>query len=190
MTIYFTSDLHLFHRGALRFGERTQFETVEQMNDHIIAAHNRRVEPRDTVYYLGDLSFGGIEETVMALSRMNGRKYWVLGNHDEKLVRKSVVCSFFDDIQPLLDRKFGDQRVTLCHYPMLTWNKAHYGAWMLHGHSHGNCTYPAPGNRIMDVGIDTRPDFAPWSLDEIAELMSTRGYTALDHHADRTNEAA
>jgi calcineurin-like phosphoesterase family protein len=157
------------------------------MNEHVISAHNRVVRPHDTVFYLGDLSFGKVEETLAAVLRMNGVKHWVLGNHDEQYTKAKAapLLDQFATVAGLLDVKLGTQRVTLCHYPMLTWNRAHYGSWMLHGHSHGNCVYPYPGNRIMDVGVDTRPDFSPWSLEEVAEIMSTRSYTAADHHTEK-----
>lgn len=71
----------------------------------------------------------------------------------------------------------------MCHYPFLTWNKAHHGAWMLHGHSHGNLR--APETTRMDVGIDTRDDFAPYSFDEIEKIMSKRSYLIVDHHKPR-----
>ena len=30
-----------------------------------------------------------------------------------------------------------EQDIVLCHYAMRVWQKSHYGAWMLYGHSHG-----------------------------------------------------
>jgi calcineurin-like phosphoesterase family protein len=181
MTIFFTADQHYGHAGALRF--RPQFETLGQMDDALIQAHNRRVSPQDTVYMLGDISFHGREETIAVLSRLNGSKVWVTGNHDEKMLKHSAVRERFTHVAPMLDMKFGDQRVTMCHYPMLTWNKSHYGAWMLHGHSHGNCRYPFPA-KILDVGVDTN-NGAPYSFNEIEDLMPDKAFTAVDHHTEK-----
>lgn len=197
MTIYFTSDQHYFHgkvkedgerTGALRFGLRQDFECVEEMNETMIAMHNGRVRPQDTVYYLGDLSFGNAVETLLVLNCLNGTKIWVPGNHDEKLLKDDAVRGQFKTIAPFLDVKFGDQRVTRRHYPLLTWNKAHHGAWMLHGHSHGNCQYPHPWNRILDVGVDTH-NFMPYSFDEIREYMLARKYQSVDHHKEKQDVA-
>ena len=46
--------------------------------------------------------------------------------------------------------------LTLCHYPMVTWNHKPYGSIMLHGHCHGKLD---EHNRLssdlrFDVGID------------------------------------
>ena len=46
------------------------------------------------------------------------------------------------------------QDMVLSHYAFRTWDKAHKGTWMLHGHSHG--TLPVYENfKQLDVGIDT-----------------------------------
>lgn len=55
----------------------------------------------------------------------------------------------------------------LCHYPLREWDRKHYGAIHLHGHSHGNTIW-AKGERALDVGVDSN-DFYPWSAVEVYE---------------------
>lgn len=115
------------------------------------------------------------------LSRLNGNICLIKGNHDRL---KPEVRDRFCWVKDYYESKTEDGRkIVMCHYPFLTWNKAHHGAWMLHGHSHGNLR--APETTRMDVGIDTRDDFAPYSFDEIEKIMSKRSYLIVDHHKPR-----
>ena len=52
---------------------------------------------------------------------------------------------------------------------------------MLHGHTRGLLQEPEPTTRL-DVGIDTHPEFRPYSLDEIIAFMVDRSYHAVDGH--------
>lgn len=185
MTTWFTADTHFGHKGALRFGARTQFKDTVEMDVAMIANWNNVIQPEDTVYHLGDLSFANETRTLEVLSVLHGRKHWVSGNHDHSLLKKKAVRAHFLSIQPFLEHKFDGQRVTMCHFPMLTWDKAHYGAWMLHGHSHGNCKYPFEA-KILDVGVDVW-NFAPISFDQIKEHMVGKKFTAIDHHVEKIN---
>lgn len=210
MTTFFTSDTHFHHRAQ---AERRGFATVEDMNECIVRDWNARVQPGDTVYHLGDLSFAGYERTAAIVKRLNGHIHIVPGNHDEEKLlfrlhldlslgapgtRLSVKPPLMDLklSRPLPDGTSDVDRFTLCHFPLLVWNRAHYGAMHLHGHSHGNLTYPTrgiPGSfsaplqkpRMMDVGVDTRPSWAPYSLDEVREFMKDRVHLAHDHHEER-----
>lgn len=99
MTIYFTSDLHFYHKNVIKFCNRP-FRTknpffrlwewwtgniseasVKIMNEALIANWNAVVKPEDTVYCLGDVSmaFRPIE---LYSHRLNGKKFLVPGNHD------------------------------------------------------------------------------------------------------------
>jgi calcineurin-like phosphoesterase family protein len=51
---------------------------------------------------------------------------------------------------------------------------------MLHGHCHGNLSYPFVG-RIMDAGVDPRGYF-PISYEQVKAHMSKIKPIALDHH--------
>ena len=53
--IYFTSDLHLGHRGIIEMQNRP-FENIQEMNQVLIRNYNAVVHKNDTVYILGDIS--------------------------------------------------------------------------------------------------------------------------------------
>lgn len=62
------------------------------------------------------------------------------------LIVKPTACPFLSE----------NLQLTLCHYPMVTWNKKPHGSIMLHGHCHGKLD---EHNRLsndlrFDVGID------------------------------------
>ena len=82
--IYFTSDLHLGHRGIIEMQNRP-FENVEEMNRVLIDNYNELVHKNDTVYFLGDISHHmPIDRVNELLSMMKGKKILIKGNHDIK----------------------------------------------------------------------------------------------------------
>lgn len=116
--------------------------------------------------------------------------------------------SLFSSVNEVLYKKISGERFVLCHYSMRTWDNGHHGAIMLYGHSHGslpdysgifqNVIKGVDGEDIktittsvkfktMDVGVDTHPEFRPYSLDEIREAMATRIPLRVDHHNEITN---
>lgn len=79
------SDTHFDHKKIIEFvdevtGKRIrEFDTIEQMNKHIIDLWNATVTDEDIVYHLGDLIFG---ERYEILRELKGKKTLILGNHD------------------------------------------------------------------------------------------------------------
>ena len=53
--MWFTADLHFGHSSILSKMNRP-FETIERMNQGLIAAINERVAPSDSLYVLGDFA--------------------------------------------------------------------------------------------------------------------------------------
>lgn len=178
--IFFSSDHHYFHKNIQKFCPHSRKGAdILEMNELMIVAHNSRVQPKDTVYSLGDFSFGTAEQTLEILDRLNGNIHLVLGNHDKVIRGNRTIQSKFRSVQEYLALSIGRQKIVMCHFPFAVFDSCHYGAYHLHGHSHGS--YTAPG-RIMDVGIDTRPagDMTPWSWEEIDAILKTVEYTR--HH--------
>ncbi len=87
MTVWFTSDTHFAHRNVIEFCKRP-FASIEEMDEEIIRRWNERVEPGDRVYHLGDFAFGDHDPY---LSRLNGMKNLVIGNHDGGRWRKATL---------------------------------------------------------------------------------------------------
>ena len=181
-TDHFTGDTHFWHSTILKpdYGERP-FSTVEKMNEHLIRVWNRCVPRNGRVFHVGDFSFGNRKRTEEILDRLHGQIHLVRGNHDRAI--KGALAQRFASVQDYLELKTPDgTKVVMSHYPMVTWNKAHHGSWMLHGHSHGNLL--DVGNRRIDVGVDTHTVFAPYSFEEIEARMDGRGFVQVDHHRE------
>ena len=190
MAYFWTSDTHWGHKGIIKHMNRP-FVDVDAMSEAMIERWNSVVGPKDHIFHLGDLSFLKPEPTAAILRRLNGTKYWVTGNHDKTLIAKPPVTACFHHISAYAELKINlgnvegaePQRIVMSHYPMMTWNKSHYGSWMLHGHCHGSLRHPG-SMKLMDVGADCN-NLTPFSLDQITAYMAPRGITNLDHHQKR-----
>lgn len=177
--VYFTADTHYYHKAMLNF--RPQFRTVDEMNEALIENHNTLVRPTDTVFHLGDVSFGHAIDTVSVLGQLNGRLVLIRGNHDKRL--SDEVLAMFSEVHDYLEidvmRQSGSkQRICMLHFAMRVWNRSHYGAYHLHGHSHGNLR---PYHRSMDVGVDAN-SLAPISFARVDEKLGNIEPQEVDHH--------
>lgn len=189
MSVWFTADSHFNHENVIRYSERP-FANLDEMTEAIIERWNAVVRPGDIVYHLGDfaLSWGRKHQgTIDALlGRLCGNKWLIVGNHDRDEVRKNPR---WNKVTPYHELKLDlggphKQWIVLCHYPMRTWNLGHYGAWMLHGHSHGNLVDQS--GKILDVGVDCH-GYRPVSLEAVAAWMAGRDIVAFDHRVARDN---
>lgn len=148
------------------------------MDEALIANWNAKVNDKDVVFHIGDFAF--MKEPQVIIKRLNGKIYLVPGNHDNRIVENSeqlysqrLVTSKFNVMSKLLDVdiQVDDEKLSfiLCHYAMRVWNKSHYGAIQLFGHSHG--TLPDdPNSRSMDVGVDCH-GYAPIHLNDVLLKM-------------------
>lgn len=160
--IFFTSDLHFWHRNIIQYCNRP-FASVEEMNEGIISNWNSRVSPTDTVYVIGDVSFGEASETHQVLLRLNGFKHLIIGNHDRH-GRHSRKHPFpwdqhFLSQHDYLRLKTGGHKFVLCHFPFASWERGYVN---LHGHTHGK--YPSLYGQ-HDVGVDSN-NFFPITVEE------------------------
>lgn len=182
--IWFTADLHLGHRGVLRFGR--PWDDVEEMADALVHNWNERVALTDEIYILGDFSLCSRKRTLEYMARLNGTKYLIRGNHDS-----NQTANLFEWSKDLYRLKIPDkegirgaQRIVLCHYPLLSWDQMHYGSWQLHGHSHANLP-DDPTKLRLDVGVDAN-DWRPVSYEEVKKNMQSRPCWPVsfgdDHH--------
>lgn len=141
--IYVWSDPHFFHKGVIRHCPKTRpFASVEEMNAALVERWNSVVTDKDTIYLLGDFSFGKVEETRALFDTLRGRKHLVKGNHDEK--NKAVLTLPWESISDLVTLREEGVRAVACHYALETWKSAHKGYLMLHGHSHGSLARVLP----------------------------------------------
>jgi calcineurin-like phosphoesterase family protein len=159
------------------------------MDDTLIEKWNSVIKTDDIVYHLGDFGFGNDKKAKNYFLKLNGKirvlsnvwhhdKRWLLKCLNQRIVSRSQVQVEF--ISPLIVLELDVLKspsgwiipIVLCHYPMAIWDRKHYGAWHLHGHSH--CHYqPTENDLILDVGVDCH-DYCPVSLDDVKVIMSEK----------------
>lgn len=200
--IFITSDLHLNHKNILKYCPHRRDgkdmpedagipDMVDAMNEKIIRNWNSKIAPGDEVYIIGDVAMGLIDKAPALISRLNGIKTLISGNHDVKLVK---MCKHrepgFENLFVKIDKMFElsysykgtKYPVVMCHFPLMHWDRQNHGAVQLHGHLHS-----APDKRFlnewrqMDVGMDGN-DLMPYSMDEIIEIMIKRPVKDVNHH--------
>lgn len=173
--IFFTSDTHFFHANILNF-EHRPFKDVDDMNNQMIKLWNDKVTNSDSVYILGDFSFGTVEETNDILKKLNGKKILVLGNHDHFVKNHKFDQSAFLEICNYKEIEYSGKRIVMCHYPFASNDTKKF---QLYGHIHSNtedhihhCPFNLPDNSY-NVGADVN-QYTPISIQEILKIMEEK----------------
>lgn len=182
---WITSDTHYGHTYV---AEQRGFPTVEEHDKFLIDAHNSLVGPNDVVIHLGDVTFHNKAKTQEIFTQLKGHMVFVPGNHDSSRILNRIV-----DIKHargltttavwprLHECKYGDTYLSLCHYPLASWNYSDsrkVQSIHLHGHLHGDAGHhpvaPYVGKGIRhDIGVDTTQFLTPYSLHDLLEKLTT-----------------
>lgn len=180
--IWFTSDLHFWHKNVISFCNRP-WPDVEAMNAGLISLWNQTVQPEDTVYILGDMFFCGTIALREIMRQLNGKKVLIFGNHDWGKIKKHRLAEFgFAWGADQFCTRIGKHDVLLSHFPYLNegdhtdeqrFQDKRYvneGRWLLHGHVH--CLWKQK-DRMINVGVDVW-DYRPVSQDQILQLIEAQ----------------
>ena len=160
MTVFFTSDTHFGHGGALGLYRRP-FASVKAMNEALVERWNETVGPEDEIWHLGDFAIKqGAEVVAELLGRLHGRKHLVAGNNDSPATTGQTGWA---EVAPYAELTLDGVFLVLCHYPFRSWRRMDKGSIDLHGHCHGRLK---PQPRQFDVGVDAW-DFRPVTLTRI-----------------------
>lgn len=192
--VFFTSDFHLFHNNVLKFDNRP-FADVHEMHKVIEERWNEVVKPEDTVIYLGDLHFARKDDINFVegmLYALNGTIHYIMGNHDDyreipKNKRFETVQDYLEvRVAHMVDGKRVETLFCCMHYPIYSWNKAHHGSYMVHGHCHGNLHHGEDASfynnrRVIDVGC-MLTEYKPISYLEVIDKLK---HVEIKKHEDR-----
>jgi calcineurin-like phosphoesterase family protein len=163
--VFLISDNHFGHANILNFrkqnGDRLRaFDSVEEMDEHMIEQWNSVVRPQDHIYNLGDVV---MRQQVMdvVMPRLNGHKRLVRGNHD--IFRTKHYMRYFDEIYGLrvLDN------MIFSHIPIHPESMGRFKA-NVHGHLHGQHTL---GGKYIDVSVEA-VDYTPVPLYKLSEMCN------------------
>lgn len=155
---YFIADTH-FDDDNIRRYENRPFESVEAMNETMIARWNAVVRAEDTVYVIGD--FGAVGREAEILAALHGKKVLVKGNHDtntNEYYRRAGFAEVYD--LPVVYNGFW----ILSHEPVYVCENMPYAN--LFGHVHASPIYKDFSSRHFCVCVE-RTGYAPVTLESI-----------------------
>jgi len=143
------------------------------MHYNIVQNWNTKISAQDSTYILGDISFGSAYDTCRMLDRLQGQKFLVAGNHCRKLIKSADIKQKFAWIKDMYTLKYNNKHIIMCHFPFLTWDRQHHGSYNFHGHLHSKNPEQLEVRRF-DVGIDGSPDFAPYLINDLINIIDDR----------------
>lgn len=162
--IWVSSDPHASHHNIVhKFEPPRPFESVEHMNETMIERHNARVKPEDKYYCLGDIAFNA-KAFHAYMSRLNGKKRLILGNHDN--LRMDEYYKYFEKI--MIWRTFGEFKsigapLTLTHVPIALECFRPVDGFNVHGHIHFR---KMENPRYINVCME-HTDYSPVHIEDI-----------------------
>ena len=189
---WFSADSHYGHKNIClststwidKDTHCRDFPSLEDMNKTIVDVYNKYIQPNDDFYFLGDWSFGGINNILIFREQINCNNiYFIPGNHDEHIKKNKILQNgqkaqeLFIILPELCEITVGKNNLILSHYPLVSWNNCEKGSIHLHGHTHGTINNEVLNLnfRRMDIGLDSY-EFRPYSFDEIHDKMMLRKY--------------
>ena len=145
--VWFMSDLHINHVNVIRHDSRP-FDDLSDMHAFIEQELTTKLKKGDILFDLGDLFWSmSVPRCKAWLDKIPATEiYKVMGNHDKyNLYRgnQKPLADYFQAIGDIMDIvvETPDKeryRLTLSHYPILSWNHKSRGSIMVHGHCHGH----------------------------------------------------
>lgn len=162
-SVYLCSDLHLDHSNIIHYCARPFLSSnVQEMNTVLVNNWNHCVQDSNTVYFLGDLTFGrGARPAEYWLSKLRGKIQFIRGNHEE-CVRDSREFAILNH---------EDHRFLLVHDPKRRSDQ--WDGWVIHGHVHNNDmkNYPFINGEKKTINVSAElTNYRPVSLDYILSL--------------------
>lgn len=162
--VFFTSDLHIGHKNIIEYSHRP-FSNVEEMNETLIDNWNKTVPEDGIVFDLGDFAIGGSQVWNDALSRLKGKHYLIMGNHDMKNYREGY-AKYFEMVTQQMYIQVDDVSIYLNHFPFLCFGGAYreqHNVYAIHGHTHFRkniniLEYNKDIKRIIDFAFPSQYD--------------------------------
>lgn len=94
-------------------------------------------------------------------------------NHDFQLGNHLYELNSISSVSSLKEVRIGGKLISLCHFPMRSWNQSERGSWHLHGHLHSsNPLSNCQGYLSLDVGVDAW-NWEPASYEEVQYLLES-----------------
>lgn len=179
-SVYFIGDTHFDHKNIVKYCHRP-FSSVAEMNEVIKNNWNSTVRDDDTVYFLGDWSFGrGARPADYWIRQLKGHIVSILGSHD-----REVSNVRFERAKVL---RADGYSFLLIHNPEDRNTKWH--GWVIHGHVHNNNMDKYPFINGEQKTINVSPEvinYKPVSLSYLLslDLDSVKRMQTIDDQPER-----
>lgn len=139
------------------------FKISEEMTEVLIERHNSLVKPDDLVYVNGDVCCQ--VENLSDVSRFNGRKILIRGNHD-RIFTDDQLKGYFEEVIAEgegIELEVGNIPTFITHYP----SQARKDRFNLVGHVHSAWKVQL---NMLNTSVDVH-NFGPANLDEIVPFI-------------------
>lgn len=162
---YFSADLHI---GDKTIAQWRGFGSVAE-HDAFVLGNFSRLQTDDELWLLGDLCHPNVKSVAALRAALPcERVHIVIGNHDSGA--KFLTCGGFASVDYYAQvGKVAREgyKFVMSHYPMLDWDRAYHGSYMLHGHIHSLPAVADGAPQDADGG---------WPRDKAHGGMGVRGY--------------
>lgn len=175
--LFFTSDPHYGHENILKYCHRP-FSSIEEHDEELIRLWNETIPEDGIVFILGDVGFCSETYLKTILNRLNGKIYWIIGNHDWRRITPGIM-NRFECITQQMVITVDNKLVYLNHFPFLCYpDSDRHPVYQFFGHVHSG---PLSGSsdisrlvhlnkRQYDVGVDNN-EYKPISFQDIMKKI-------------------
>ena len=186
--IFLVSDTHFGHAGVCRFTHPDDatvklrpWTDPDEMDEHLVRVWNERVRRQDKVYHLGDVVIN--RRALKTLSRLNGDKVLIRGNHD--IFPDREYREYFRELRAYHVMN----GMILSHIPVHEASLGRFGV-NIHGHLHATRVKRVQGMdadtgailygtdidpRYHCVCVEQTPDFAPILFEDVIKRIEAEG---------------
>ena len=164
-SFFLISDTHFDHRNIIEYCKRP-FSNREQMNQTLLENWNSRIKKTDTVFFLGDMSFGRHSRNAQYWqSQLNGKQIFIIGSHDnpppQVYLNQAII-------------RYNGREFLLVHNPRDPDRiPRDWSGWIIHGHKHNNSMGKFPfingENKTINVSVELI-NYQPVNIDQILAL--------------------
>lgn len=177
--VFFSSDLHEGHQAVIDFGRK--FNSLSEMNTHIVDEINRKVGKSDLLVLMGDSMMKEKDYDRFLSSLICENVIMLYGNHCSLSKMLAVNSSKLIYQGYYLELNIDKQIICCSHYPMFNWNYMEDSSFHLSGHLHGDINPIIDEIRkykSLDVGLDSYynifGEYSIFSFEQIKELLKDK----------------
>jgi calcineurin-like phosphoesterase family protein len=168
---FFIGCTHWGHSNILKFTDKEGnllrgkiFSTIEEHDEVIVQNWNKIVRSVDKVYHLGDVVIN--RRCLPILSRLNGRKVLVKGNHD--IFHLKDYIPYFEDI--VAYKVLPNSGIIFSHVPLHPQQFEGRFKWNGHAHLHQNII-----NDLKYINLCVEHiNYTPIELEEVLQKLKER----------------